>query len=406
MTSLRTSKIQASKIMAMSQKAKLLRSQGRKIIDLTLGEPDYDTPDFIIKSASNAMIGGFTKYTAFDGMPSLKEAVINKLQHDNKLIYKPEEIVVTNGVKQAMFNSCMAILNPGDKVIVPSPYWVSYSAMIALSSAESVLIKTSLEGKFKITPKQLDEAIDEKTKLLILNSPGNPSGSVYTLDELKALGSVLIKYPHVKILSDDIYEYLTWAECGFNNILNACPDLGDRTVICNGVSKAYAMTGWRIGYVAGPEYVVSKIRKIQAHSTGCANSIAQAASITALNSGKGKILSMLDSFRKRQKIMFNMLQKIPGVACIPSDGAFYLFPEVSSVMEKLGFSTDLELCEHILNVAHVATVPGSAFECPYHIRLSYSVNEEELIEGVDRIKKLFSDAYELGYARNIAGSPG
>ncbi|MCB1828498.1 MAG: pyridoxal phosphate-dependent aminotransferase, partial [Coxiellaceae bacterium] len=282
----RINQIKPSATMAVNAKATKLRQEGRNIINLSVGEPDFDTPEFIKEAAIKAIHDGHTKYTAADGIPELKTAIINKLKNDNDLDYTPQQIMVSDGLKQVFYNLTQALLNEGDEVIIPAPYWVSYPDMVKLTGAKPVIVNCTEENRLKISPKQLENAITDKTKLFILNSPNNPTGMAYTLEELKALGEVLKKHPNIVIASDDIYEYILWGMDHYVNILNACPELKDRTVVGNGLSTAYAMTGWRIGYAAAPEHIISGMNKVQSQSTTCSNSIAQYASVAALNGGR------------------------------------------------------------------------------------------------------------------------
>lgn len=384
----RTNAIQPSVTLAVNARASELKRQGKDIINLSVGEPDFDTPDFIKESAITAIKEGFTKYTAADGIPELKDAIIEKLKRDNQLSYTPEEIIVSNGVKQGLYNLCQVLLNPGDEAIVAAPDWVSYPAMILLASATPVVIESSQAQDFKITPEQLEQAITAKTKLFILNSPSNPSGKAYTAAELKALMAVLKKHPQVVLATDDMYEYIFWAEEPFVNPLNLCPELKERTVVFNGVSKAYAMTGWRIGYAAGPAIIIKGMKKIQSQSTGNPNSIAQKAAITALKTDRAQLQYMFDAFKERHDQLLADLNQLKGFKASSADGTFYLFPDVSDAIKALGLKDDVEFATYLLDHAGVATVPGTGFDMPGHIRFSYAVSSETLKTAVEKIKKV------------------
>jgi len=388
----RVSRVKPSATMAVNAKATELRAQGRDIINLSVGEPDFDTPEFIKEAAIAAIHEGFTKYTAADGIPELKEAIIHKLANDNDLHYAKNQIMVSDGLKQVFYNLMQALLNDGDEVLLPTPYWVSYPAMAKLAGATPVFIESSMANRFKITADQLEKAITPKTRLLILNSPSNPSGMAYTKEELKALGDVLIKHPQIIIGSDDIYEYILWGMDRFINIVNVCPELKERTIVGNGMSKAYAMTGWRIGYAAGPEHLIAGMKKIQSQSTTCANSIAQKASAAALNAGRDFFYPMLEAYRSRHDFVLGALNQMDGVECLGSDGTFYLFPNMTKVIEQLGLKDDVALAEYLLDKAGVAMVPGTAFGMPNFIRLSCATSEENLRKAVDQIAKALKPA--------------
>jgi len=380
--------VKPSPTLTIDGKTKALQAQGVDIINLSVGEPDFDTPQFIKEKAIEAIKTGFTKYTALDGILELKEAIIKKLAVDNQLEYEPNNISVSAGLKQSLYNTMQALLNEGDEVIIPSPYWVSYPDMTKLAGGTPVFIATTTSTRFKITADQLEKAITSKTRLLILNSPGNPSGMAYTLEELKQLGEVLRKYPEILIVSDDIYEYILWKPNTFANILNACPDLKSRTIIGNGVSKAYAMTGWRIGYIAAPEYIIKGVRKIQSQSTGCPNSIAQKAATVALDSSRDFFTPMLEAYQTRHDLVVHRLQQLEGMQCLPSDGTFYLFPDASAAIKQLELEDDIQLAEFLLEKAKVAVVPGTAFGMPNHIRISCATSEENLNKALRQISKV------------------
>ncbi|MFP5383546.1 MAG: pyridoxal phosphate-dependent aminotransferase, partial [Gammaproteobacteria bacterium] len=328
------------------------------------------------------------KYTAVDGTPSLKKAIINKLSRDNGLAYKPEQILVSSGGKQSFFNMALALLDKGDEVIIPAPYWVSYPDMVIIADATPVIVQTTDASRFKITATQLEQAITPKTRLLVLNSPSNPTGVAYTRKDLEALGAVLRKHPHVLIATDDMYEKIWWANEPFSNILNACPDLYERTIVLNGVSKAYAMTGWRIGYAAGPAKLIKAMNKVQSQSTSNPASISQYAAEAALNGDQGCLVPMVKAFKERHDYVIAELNSMPGVSCVPADGAFYAFANFQGVIgKKAGIGNDIELCEYLLNEVGVALVPGSAFGSEGYARISIATSLDTLKDAMGRIRK-------------------
>ena len=384
----RVNRIKPSPTLAVDARAKELKAQGKDVISLGAGEPDFDTPDHIKEAAIRAIRDGFTKYTAVDGTPGLKQAVIAKFKRDNTLDYKPEEILVSVGGKQSFFNLAQALLDNGDEVIIPAPYWVSYPDMVLLADGSPVIISAGIDQAFKIRPEQLDRTITRKTRLLVINSPSNPTGAVYTRAELMALGEVLRKHPHVLIATDDMYEHILWSAEPFSNILNVCPDLKDRTIVLNGVSKVYAMTGWRIGYAAGPKSLIAAMKKIQSQSTSNPTSIAQVAAEAALNGDQDCVAPMVRAFKERHDHVVSRLNRIRGVHCLPSQGTFYAFPDFSkAIAATAGVSNDVEMAEQLLNKADVALVPGSAFGAEGHLRLSYATSMEILNKALDRIEK-------------------
>jgi len=364
-----------------------LRAAGRDVISLGAGEPDFDTPAHICKAAIAAINGGQTRYTPIDGTAALKAAIQAKLARDNQLDYELSQIVVTCGAKQALFNLCLALLDPGDEAIIPAPYWVSYPDMVRLADAEPVIIETGIEQHFKITPAQLAAAITERTRLLILNNPSNPTGACYDEAEMAALGAVIEQHPAIVVLSDDIYEHIHWAPDPFVSFATACPSLMERTVTTNGVSKAYAMTGWRIGYAAGPQELINAMKTIQSQSTTNACSISQAAAVEALNGDQACVSEMASAYHKRHDYFVEALNAIDGFECRPSEGAFYAFPKVEGVLEARSMKDDVELVEFLLNEADVACVPGSAFGAPGYVRFSFACSMEMLEESVRRIKR-------------------
>jgi aspartate aminotransferase len=382
----RVQSVKPSATLAITAKAKELKAQGKDIIGLGAGEPDFDTPEHIKQAAIAAIHAGFTKYTAVDGTPSLKQAIIDKFQRDNGLSYLPNQVLVSCGGKQSFFNLAQALINPGDEVIIPAPYWVSYPDMVLLADGKPVIVQAGLEQGFKITPEQLQDAITARTRLVVLNSPSNPTGVAYTRAELQALGEVLLQHPNILIASDDMYEHILWADEPFSNIVTACPELYERTVVMNGVSKAYSMTGWRIGYAAGPVWLLKAMKKVQSQSTSNPTSISQVAAEAALNGDQGCITEMLSHFKARHDYVVAELNKIKGVNCLPSQGAFYSFPDMRGAIAALdGINDDLELADYLLNEAGVALVPGSAFGQPGYMRLSFATSMENLSEALKRI---------------------
>ncbi len=391
--SLRISLIKPSATIAVAQKARELRAAGRDIISLGFGEPDFDTPKHIKDAAIKAIRAGDTKYPPVDGTAALKQAIIDKFKRDNKLTYTPSEITVGNGAKQVLFNLMVAILNEDDEVLIPAPYWVSYPDMVKIAGGAPVIVNTGEESDYKVTPRMLQSAITSRTRLLLLNAPSNPTGKVYSQEEYKALGKVLRDHSRIVIACDDIYEHIYWADSPFRTLLNACPDLADRTMVINGVSKAYAMTGWRIGYAGGPEELVSAMRKVQSQSTSGACSISQAAATEALNGPQDCVAEFRDAFRERYEYFRNALNAIDGVSCPECDGAFYAFPSFQGVIDRMeDIKDDVDLCEWILEHAGVAVVPGTAFGAPGHVRLSFAASIKHLKECVSRIEKALASA--------------
>lgn len=388
----RVQRVRPSPTLAVTTRAAELRAAGQDIIGLGAGEPDFDTPDNIKAAAIRAIENGLTKYTPVDGTKELKQAVIDKFQRDNGLHYEPAQILVSCGGKQSFFNMAVSLLNPGDEAIIPSPYWVSYPDMVRLADAEPVKIHAGIDQNFKITPEQLQSAITENTRLFVLNSPSNPTGVAYSRAELEALGDVLRQCPLVLIATDDMYEHIHWGNEPFCNIVNACPDLFERTIVLNGVSKAYAMTGWRIGYAGGPEPLIKAMKKVQSQSTSNPASISQAAAREALEGDQGCIDTMLRAFKERHDFVVDALNKIPGVRCLPGDGTFYTFPDMNELMESVkDVKNDIELAERLIGDVGVALVPGSAFGAPGHMRVSFATSMETLKEAMDRISKFAAD---------------
>ena len=374
-------------------KAMQLKAQGNDIVSLGFGEPDFDTPEHIREAAIAAIREGKTRYTQVDGTPELKQAVIEKFRRDNELNYEPGQILVSNGAKQSLFNCLVALLNDGDEVIVPAPYWVSYPDMVKLADAEPAILVGTAEHDYKITARELQNTLNENTRLIILNSPSNPTGKVYTMQEYRELGEVLIEHPKVFIACDDIYEHIYWGESRYRTFLNACPELTERTVVINGVSKAYAMTGWRIGYLAGPEDLVAAMRKVQGQSTSCAGSVSQAAAAAALNGPQDCVEQMRKEFKRRYEYIHAALNDIPGVECPDCDGAFYAFPTFQGFLDSRDdIKDDVELASWMLEEAGVSTVPGSAFGAPGHLRLSYAASMDYLEEAISRIRRAVTTA--------------
>lgn len=383
----RVQRVRPSPTLAVSALAAKLKAEGRDIISLGTGEPDFDTPKHIRDAAIEAINKGFTRYTQVDGIPSLKKAVIDKLDRDNGLKYAPNQILVSVGGKQSFYNLAMALLDEGDEVIIPAPYWVSYPDMVLLADGKPVIVEAEQSQGFKLSPAQLEAAITPRTRLFVINSPSNPTGVAYTRKELEALGEVLRRHPKVMIATDDMYEKILWADEPFCNIVMACPDLYDRTIVLNGVSKAYAMTGWRIGYAAGPVKLINAMANVQSQSTSNPTSISQVAAQAALEGGDACIKPMIEAFRARHDFVVGALNAMPGVSCLASQGAFYGFPDVKAVIARMGLKDDVELSNKLLYDAGVAVVPGSAFGASGHVRLSYATSMEQLEEAMRRMAK-------------------
>lgn len=381
----RVQSIRPSPTLAVTTRAAELRAAGNDIIGLGAGEPDFDTPSHIKEAAIKAIHDGKTKYTAVDGTPELKEAVINKFSQDNGFNYEPNQILVSSGGKQCFFNLALALLNPGDEVVIPAPYWVSYPDMVTIAEGVPVIVETTLATRFKMSSEQLDDAITPKTRLVVINSPSNPTGVAYSADELTALAEVLLKYPDVMVATDDMYEHILWPGQTFVNILNVCPELHDRAVVLNGVSKAYSMTGWRIGYAGGPKALIASMKKIQSQSTSNPCSIAQAAATEALSGPQDCVKVMVQAFKQRHDHLVKRLNRLTGVEVIKADGTFYSFPDFSAVITAKGYQSDLDLAEAFLE-GGVAMVPGSAFGAAGYMRLSFAVSLETLDKAVDRLE--------------------
>ncbi len=379
-------KVKPSATIAVSMKAAELKRAGKDVIGLGAGEPDFDTPEHIKEAAIQAIQAGQTKYTAVDGTPELKQAIIGKLSRENKVDYQPNEILVSCGAKHSIFNLLSAVLNPGDEVIIPTPYWVSYPDMTLLAGGESVIVETTASADFKLTADQLADAITPKTKLVMLNSPSNPTGRAYSKAEMQGLGEVLLANPHVMVATDDIYEHIYWGDEPLVNLVALFPELRSRCVIINGVSKAYAMTGWRIGYAAGPADIITAMRKVQSQSTSNPCSISQAAATAAYDGPQECLEVMKAAFKERHDYLIEALNGLPGVSCQPGNGAFYAFPDVSEAVKKIeGVNNDVELATWLLEEAGVAVVPGTPFGAPGYVRLSFATSIEVLNKAIDKL---------------------
>jgi len=385
----RINSLPISATLSMAAKARELKNNGVDIIGLSLGEPDFNTPEFIKDAAISAVNDNWNSYSPVDGYLDLKAAICNKFKRDNGISYESSQIVVSTGAKQSIANVCMVLLNPGDQVLLPAPYWVSYSAIATLAEAESKIIPTSIDTDFKITPEQLENSINSKTKLVMFNSPNNPSGTIYTENELRALGKVLEKHPNIYILSDEIYEHINYGTPHFS--IASIPELYERTITVNGVAKAFAMTGWRIGYIGAPEWIAKACNKMQGQITSGANCIAQRATIAAVNAPLSQIQYMVDEFSKRREIIIDLLKAIPGIKINQPQGAFYVFPDVSDYFgrtlnnKKIENASDFAI--YLLEEAHVATVTGEAFGNGDCIRISYAASEKNIREAIKRISK-------------------
>ena len=385
----RINNLSTSQTLAMAALARELKSQGKDIISLSLGEPDFNTPDFIKTAAKQAIDDNYSQYTPVDGYLELKQAICRKFKRDNDLEYTPAQIVVSTGAKQALFNLAQVLLNPGDECILPAPFWVSYSEIVKMADGFPVEVPTTIESDFKITPAQLEAAITPKTKMIWYSSPCNPSGSVYSRDELVALAKVIEKYPNIFVVSDEIYEHInfTGSYCSIASI----PGMYDRTITVNGVSKAFAMTGWRIGYMGGPEFIAKACTKMQGQITSGANSIAQRATIAAVDADPASIQYMVTEFHKRRDLVVGLMRDIPGIKINNPDGAFYVFPDVSSYFGKTLRGTTIKNADdfsmYLLSEANVATVTGDAFGNPNCIRISYATSQDILVEAMKRIRE-------------------
>lgn len=384
----RVQRIKPSPTLAVSARAEELIAEGKAILNLSVGEPDFDTPQHIKDAAIQALNDGRTKYTAVDGIKPLKKAVVNKLKSENHLQYDLNQVIISCGGKHCFYNLFAAILDVGDEVIIPAPYWVSYPDMVKLTDGIPVILKTDFSQRFKVTPAQLQAAITPATRAIVLNSPSNPSGVAYSPEELAALGEVILQHPGILVITDDIYEHTIWNNAPFVNILNVCPALYDRCVVINGVAKSYAMTGWRIGYAAGPANIINAMKKVQSQSTSNPNSIAQYATIAALEGDQSCVTHMTNAYKQRHDFLIGELKKMPGIQVIPSDGTFYTFPSIEGLLHPhTTLSNDLEFAEYLLGEAMLAVIPGSAFGTPNHIRISYATSMNTLADAANRLSK-------------------
>ncbi|WP_028487491.1 pyridoxal phosphate-dependent aminotransferase [Thiothrix lacustris] len=381
----RVGRVKPSPTLAITALAAQLKASGRDIIGLGAGEPDFDTPDYIKQAGIEAIQKGETRYTAVDGTPALKQAIIRKFKRDNGLDFTPKQILVSCGGKQSFYNLCQALLDAGDEVIIPAPYWVSYPDMVLLADGVPVIVAAGQAEHFKLSPAKLEAAITSKTRLFVINSPSNPTGVAYTLEELVALGEVLRRYPQVLIATDDMYEHVLFEGRKFVNILDACPDLYERTIVLNGVSKAYSMTGWRIGYAGGPEKLIQAMNIIQSQSTSNPTSISQYAAAIALDGDQSFIQTMVSAFEQRHAFVLDAFNAMEGVECLPADGTFYSFPNVEGMIKRLGLENDAALASYLLDKTGVAVVPGSAFGLEGHIRISFATSMANLENALGRI---------------------
>ncbi|WP_347332331.1 pyridoxal phosphate-dependent aminotransferase [Marinimicrobium locisalis] len=387
----RVEDLEASSIFRINSKAQKLKAEGRTIFRLDAGDPDFETPEPIRVAGRHAIDEGYSHYTATDGLPELKDAVIKKFEQDNHLRYKENEVMVTCGAKQALFNLCMSVLHPGDEVVIPQPYWGSYPAMAKISWATPVYVPTRMEDGFVPSPEALDEAITERTRLVILNSPNNPSGQVYGKEALEALGKVLEKYPDVFVATDDIYEHLRWTGGRYYNVVNACPSLKARTIVINGVSKAYAMTGWRVGFCGGPEDVIYQMNKLQGQSTAHTAAVSQKAAVAALTGDQTNVREMASAYEARHTLVQQGVESLRGVNYLASEGTFYCLPDFSAVIQRLdNVSDDQQLADWLLDNAGVAMIPGSAFGAPGHMRLSFAATEEDIEKAMQQLHSVLN----------------
>jgi aspartate aminotransferase len=384
----RVQRVKPSPTLAVTARAARLKAEGKDVIGLGAGEPDFDTPPQIAQAGMDAIRNGFTRYTNVEGIDELKDAIIAKFQRDNALTYERSQILVSTGAKQTVYNLCMAVLDPGDEAVIPAPYWVSYPDMVLLADGLPVMPLAGLAQGYKITPRQLAAAITPKTRLVILNSPCNPTGAAYTAAELRGLGEVLLEHPRIVIGTDDMYEKIYWDPEPFTSLVTAVPELYPRTITINGVSKAYAMTGWRIGYCGGPKDIVAAMATIQGQSTSNASSISQKAATAALNGDQSCVARMTAEFKARRDFVVKALNSLPGVSCLPGAGTFYAFADVSRAMASLGCRDDGEFAELLLNEAGVAVVPGSGFGASGHVRLSFACSRQTLEKAMDRIARI------------------
>lgn len=387
----RVNDLSESAIFRIGARAKALARDGHDIVRLDAGEPDFNTPKGIIEAAKQALDDGFTRYTEIGGLPQLKDAIQRKLEIENHLHYSHEQIMHTCGAKQGLFNACLSLLGPGDEIVIPTPHWGTYPAIADIAAAKIVNVTTHYEDGFVLKPEELESVLTERSRVLILNSPNNPTGQVYSRDDLAALGNVLLKYPNVVVLSDDIYEHLRFSDAPYANIVNVCPSLKNRTVVINGVSKAYAMTGWRVGFAAGPEDIIKEMQKLQGQTNSHTAAVSQVAAAAALNGGLDEVGKMTQVFADRARQVANGLAKIDQIKCLPAQGSFYCLPDFSPVIESLSdVNDDRVLADWLLDELGIAMIPGSAFNAPGHMRLSFAANDQSIQKGLVRLKQAFA----------------
>jgi aspartate aminotransferase len=384
----RVQRVKPSPTLAVTARAARLKAEGKDVIGLGAGEPDFDTPAHIQQAGIDAIKNGFTRYTNVDGINELKDAIADKFQRDNGIKYDRSQILVSSGAKQTIYNLCMAVLDNGDEAVIPAPYWVSYPDMVMLADGLPVMPFAGFAQGYKITPRQLAAAMTPKTRLVLLNSPCNPTGAAYTRAELRALGEVLLEFPRVIIGTDDMYEKIYWSSEPFCSLLTAVPELYNRTITINGVSKAYAMTGWRIGYCGGPKEIITAMSTIQGQSTSNASSISQRAAVAALNGDQECVARMNEAFKARHDFVVHALNTLPGISCLPGAGTFYAFADVSRAIAGLGCRDDNEFAELLLNEGGVAVVPGSGFGAPGHIRISFACSMQTLEKAIERVSRV------------------
>jgi aspartate aminotransferase len=386
----RVQRVKPSPTLAVTARAAKLKAEGKDVIGLGAGEPDFDTPAHVAQAGIDAIRNGFTRYTNVDGISELKDAVITKFERDNAIKYERAQILISSGAKQTIYNLCMAVLDPGDEAVIPAPYWVSYPDMVLLADGLPVMPFAGASQGYKITPRQLAASITPKTRLVLLNSPCNPTGAAYTRNELRALADVLVEYPRVIIGTDDMYEKIYWGAEPFSSLLTVAPELYSRTVTINGCSKAYAMTGWRLGYCGGPKEIITAMGTIQGQSTSNASSISQKAAIAALSGDQECVAKMNEAFKARHDFIVAGLNSLPGVSCLPAAGTFYAFADVSKAMATHGCRDDNEFAELLLSEGGVAVVPGSGFGAPGHMRLSFACSMQTLEKALERMRKVLT----------------
>jgi len=388
--SARLTRVKPSPTLAVTARAAALKRQGRDIVSLGAGEPDFDTPAHVADAGIDAIRRGLTRYTNADGTPELKAAIVAKFRRENGLDYGPSQVIVSCGAKQCLYNLCMAVLGPGDEAVIPAPYWVSYPDMVRLADGVPVIVRTGTAGRFKLTPEQLEASLTPATRLLLLNNPCNPTGAGYSRAELAALGEVLERHPRVVVGTDEIYEHIWWGPEPFCSLASACPQLYDRTVTINGVSKAYAMTGWRIGYCAGPADLVRAMATIQGQSTSNPCSISQYAATVALNDDQSCVAEMAREYRQRHDFVVPALDALPGITCRPGWGTFYAFADIEGALAAREIPDDGQFAERLLEDAGVAVVPGNGFGAPGHVRVSYACSRGELATGIERLRRFLT----------------